>query len=166
MKVSLGFVALAGCLSTFSVLAAGPSQSDLFKALAECQASAQQVAEFNGLVDAGQLSLPKDVPHSPWGGGAWQVTPALTVHGVSSTTAVMTDRASFFLQAKSSSPKADAEQIASKLELKKSWIPTVMSTSSAASTTAQPCEWFPRKTRTAISTWVAAISRTLPDTRQ
>lgn len=119
MKISLGLLALAGCLSTFSVSAAGPNQSDLFKALAECKASAQQVAEFNGLVDAGQLSLPKDVPHSPWGGGAWQVTPALMVHGVSSTTAVMTDRASFFLQAKSSNPKADAEKLASTLTLQK-----------------------------------------------
>lgn len=119
MKVSLGIVALAGCLSTFSVSAAGPSHSDLFKALAQCQAGAQQVSEFNDLVAAEQLSLPKDEPHSPWGGGAWQVTPALTVHGVSSTTAVMTDRFNFFLQAKSSSPKADAEKLASTLKLRK-----------------------------------------------
>jgi hypothetical protein len=119
MKVSLAIVALAGCLFTFSVSAAGPSHSELFKALAQCQASAQQVSEFNGLVDAEQLSLAKDEPHSPWGGGAWQVTPALTVHGVSSTTAVMTDRFSFFLQSKSSNPKTDAEKLASTLKLQK-----------------------------------------------
>ncbi|EPJ97738.1 MULTISPECIES: hypothetical protein [Pseudomonas] len=119
MKISLGLVALAGCLSTFTVSAAGPSHSDLFKALAQCQANAQQVGEFNDLVDAEQLTLSKDEAHSPWGGGAWQATPALTVHGVSSTTLVMTDRFSFFLQAKSSSPKADAEKLASTLKLKK-----------------------------------------------
>ena len=119
MKTSLGLVALAGCLSTAPVLAAGPNHSDLFKALAQCQASAQQVSEFNGLVDAEQVSLPKDEAHSPWGGGAWQATPALTVHRVSSTTLVMTDRFSFFLQAKSSHPKADAEKLASTLKLGK-----------------------------------------------
>ncbi|WPN65732.1 hypothetical protein QMK47_12320 [Pseudomonas sp. P9_35] len=119
MKISLGLVALAGCLSTFAVSAAGSSHSDLFKALAQCQANAQQVGKFNDLVDAEQLTLSKDEAHSPWGGGAWQATPALTVHGVSSTTLVMTDRFSFFLQAKSSSPKADAEKLASTLKLKK-----------------------------------------------
>ncbi|WP_433861586.1 hypothetical protein [Pseudomonas thivervalensis] len=119
MKLSLGPIALAGCLSTAPVLAATPSHSDLFKALAQCQASAQQVSEFNGLVDAEQVSLAKDEAHTPWGGGAWQATPALTVHGVSSTTLVMTDRFSFFLQAKSGNPKADAEKLASALKLEK-----------------------------------------------
>lgn len=119
MKIALGIVTLAGCLSSFSASAAGPSHIDLFKTLAQCEASAKQVGEFNALVDAQQVSLPKDVPHTPWGGGAWQATPALTVQGVSSPILVMTDRASFYLQAESSSPKADAEKLASTLKLQK-----------------------------------------------
>lgn len=72
-----------------------------------------------GFQPAAQARAAGHEAHSPWGGGAWQATPALTVHGVSSTTLVMTDRFSFFLQAKSSSPKTDAEKLASALKLKK-----------------------------------------------
>lgn len=119
MKASLGFVALAGCLSTFSASAAGPSHSELYQALAQCEASAQQVSEFNELISSGQLSLPKDEENSPWGGNAWQVKPALTVQGVSSTTAVATDRYGFSILVKTSTPQADAAKLASTLKLEK-----------------------------------------------
>ncbi|MBV4473318.1 hypothetical protein [Pseudomonas botevensis] len=119
MKVSFAIATLAGCLFTLSASAATPTHGELFQALAECQGNLKQVGAFNELVDAKQLSLANDEAHTPWGGGAWQVTPALTVHGVSSSTAVMIDRFGFFLQTASSSPKADAEKLASTLKLKK-----------------------------------------------
>jgi len=118
MKVALGLFTLAGCLFSFAATAA-PTHGEMFQALAECKGNAQQVGEFNALVDAKQLTLAKDAAHTPWGGGAWQVTPALAVSGVSSSTAVMIDRFGFFLQTKSSTPAADAEKLASTLKLKK-----------------------------------------------
>lgn len=119
MKASLGFVALAGCLSTFSVSAAGLSHGELYQALAQCQATKEQVAEFNELASSGQLSLPKDEENSPWGGNAWQVKPALTVQGVSSTNAVSSDKYGFYILIKTDTPQVDAAKLASTLKLEK-----------------------------------------------
>lgn len=119
MKGSLHVFALAGCLAAFSASAADSAQVTLLTTLVKCQASAQQVEQFNQLLDAGQLSFTKDDAHSPWGGAAWQVTPALSINGVSSATVVMTDRFSFFLQSDSTTPQADAAKLASTLKLNK-----------------------------------------------
>jgi hypothetical protein len=118
MKVALGLFTLAGCLFSFAATAA-PTHGEMFQALAECKGNAQQVGEFNALVDSEQLKLAKDAAHAPWGGSAWQVKPALTVNGVTSSTAVMTDRFSFFLEIESTNPKVDAEKLASALKLQK-----------------------------------------------
>ena len=119
MKGSLRYLTLAGCLAAFSASAADSAQVALFTALAKCEASAQQVEAFNQLVEAEQLTFTKDEAHSPWGGAAWQVTPALSINGVSSATLVMTDRFSFYLQSSSTAPLADAAKLASTLKLKK-----------------------------------------------
>lgn len=119
MKGSLRFITLVGSLTAFNAMAADSAQVALFTALAQCQASAQQVEAFNQLADSGQLTFTKDEAHSPWGGAAWQVTPALSINGVSSATLVMTDRYSFYLQTSSSAPQADAAKLASALKLKK-----------------------------------------------
>lgn len=112
--------AIASCLATFSVSATEQGDIELFKALAQCQASAGQVQDFNNRADTGQVSWAKDEQNSPWGGGAWQATPALSINGVSSATVVMTDRFSFFLQIASNSPQADAQKLATTLKLKQS----------------------------------------------
>ncbi|WP_194790555.1 hypothetical protein [Pseudomonas sp. UFMG81] len=119
MKTSLRIIALAGCLASFSVSAADSAQVALFTALAQCQASAQQVEQFNQLADAEQLTFTKDDEHSPWGGAAWQVPSALSINGVTSSTLVMTDRFSFYLLTSSTAPQADAAKLANGLKLKK-----------------------------------------------
>ncbi|QBF28231.1 hypothetical protein EXN22_22015 [Pseudomonas tructae] len=112
-------VALAGCLSAFCAMADEPAQYQLFNTLAHCQGSREQIAEFNRLVDAGQLSFSRDEAHGPWGGGAWQLGEALRIGVVSSKTAVMTDRFSFFILVASASPHADMQKAAKALKLEK-----------------------------------------------
>ncbi|NIF16991.1 hypothetical protein [Pantoea sp. Cy-639] len=119
MQTTLRIFTLAGCLAAFSVSAAEPSQAELYQKLAECQASTEQVEAFNALADAEQVTFAKDEEHSPWGGAAWRVDPALKANGVSSPLAVMTDRNSFFLQSASTAPLADAAKLASALKLRK-----------------------------------------------
>lgn len=119
MKTSLRLIALAGSLAACSVSAAEVDQVALLTSLVKCQASSQQVAQFNKMLDDQQLTLIKDEAHSPWGGAAWQVSPALSINGVTSATVVMTDRFSFFLQSATTTPQADAAKLASSLKLEK-----------------------------------------------
>lgn len=87
--------------------------------LVRCQASVQEVASFNALVDQKAVEFSTAEKLAPWGGVAWTIEPAVSMSGLHSDVVLMIDRFSFYLRMVSDNPKADVRRVAQQLQLTK-----------------------------------------------
>jgi hypothetical protein len=102
-----------------SVWADDVDQHTSIERLVRCQASLQEVARFNDLVDQKAVDFSTAEKFAPWGGAAWTIEPAVSMEGLHSDVVLMTDRASFYMRILSDNPKADIRRVAEQLKLAK-----------------------------------------------
>jgi hypothetical protein len=116
----LAVALLASVASMPAISAPAGNQRAILESLVQCKATANDVVQFNNLVDKQKITLPPDEKNAGWGGVAWKVDPAITFGNVKSNVVVMSDRLTFYLLIESPKPRADIQQVVKALDLKES----------------------------------------------